>query len=251
MKRCIFVFVFICLGSTSQAIPLSLNNGDFEKGRKVPFRKNQGDIDNNPAEGWNVIHENDQGGFYVAEVTNTRIGSGSTALFMKAFGPNNIIQHLILPTEATADKYGTFKVTMDLGTRINSGIPMNLKIMIWDLLDQKPLASQLYIFPLESTGFIERKTFTLSYNNTLSELKKHLIALRIVTNSKGRTYKTTHWIDNVELEAIPQKKIIRKTTELTSRPLVKKIKINLTIKHGLLPFCVVFLLLFKRKMLSK
>jgi len=250
MKRSIFILVFVCLGIACQAIPLSLNNGDFEKGRKVPFRKNQGDIDNNPAEGWRVIHENDQGGFYVAKVTATRIGSGTTALFMQAFGHNNIIQHPILPSEATADKYRTFKVTMDLGTRMNSAIPMTLKIMIWDLLDQKPLTSQLYTFPLESAGLIERKTFTLNYKNTIPNPKKHPIALRIVTNSKGRTYKTTHWIDNVELEAIPQKKIIRKKTELSPKPLVKNNKINPTIKHGLFPFCIILLILFKRKIVS-
>ena len=178
---------------------------------------------------------------FVLKIREKGTGSGSISLNIKALGFNNIIQHPILPSEATADSYGTFKVTMDLGTRNNTGIPVSLRVIIWDLSANRSLASDIYNYPLESDGLIERKTFTLTYDNTNPNLKGHPIALRFVIDSEGKTFRTTHWIDNVVIEAIPNK---QKNTAHKKLSTTKT-----TPKHttGLVAFFTGILLFFKRK----
>jgi len=226
MKKLTLILTLIHICIIAQAIPLTLNNGDFEKGAKDPRLRKKNAIDNDPAEGWDVLYENNKGNFYALKITEKGTGSGSISLNIKAYKNGNIIQQPIFPSEATADTYGTFKVTMDLGTRNNSGVPLYLKIIIWDITLEQPLASEEYRFPLESDGFIERKTFTLSYDNTNPNLKNHRIALRFVTNSKGHSkkysYKTTHWIDNVAIDAVPSKTKLDSNSKKISTPKTAK-----------------------------
>ena len=251
MKKNILILLFISMSVMSQATLLTLNNAGFEKGAKDPRLKRGNAIDNNPAEGWDVLYENEDGSFYALKITEKGSGSGSVSLNFKAYKNGNIIQHPILPAEATADSYGTFKVTMDLGTRNNSGVPLELDIIIWDIEANKALASTTYNFPLDSDGFIERKTFTLTYDNTNPNLKGHPIALRFVTNSEGHSkkysYKTTHWIDNVELEAIPS---IKNSNLLDgnndSNTSKKRTSTKQSHSHGLTAFFVGILLFFKQ-----
>jgi hypothetical protein len=241
MKKIILLFACININILTQAIPLTLNNADFEAGKKIPSLKSENAEDDNPAEGWIVLHEHKKNSFYVVNIREKGSGSGSISLNLKALGFNNIIQHSIIPSEATADTYGTFNVTMDLGTRNNTGVPLSLNVEIWDLAANKALATQTYEFPLESDGLIERKTFTLSYDNTAPYLKNHPIALRFVTNSEGATFKTTHWIDNVTMDAVSEKPKNMPPKKVSNTP--KKTK------HpaGLLAFFTGIFLLFKKK----
>ena len=252
MKKSIYILLFIFLSITSHALLLTLNNADFEKGPKDPRIKSNNYLDNDPAEGWDVLYENEAGSFYVFNITEKGTGSGSVSLNFKAYKNGNIIQHPILPSEATADTYGTFKLTMDLGTRNNSGVPLDLIIMIWDIIADQPLVSKKYRFPLESDGLIDRKTFTLHYDNTNPSIKNHSIALRFVTNSKGHSkkysYKTTHWIDNVQLEGIPS----TKKADLFDENNASNVAHITTSKpkshtHGLTAFLVGTLFFFKRR----
>lgn len=254
MKKYTFISIFVFLSIASQAVLLTLNNADFEKGAKNPRLKKGNAIDNDPAEGWDVLYENETGSFYALDIIEKGSGSGSVSLNFKAYKNGNIIQHPILPSEATADTYGTFKVTMDLGTRNNSGVPLDLKIMIWDISTEKPLASVEYNFPLESDGFIERKTFTLSYDNTNPDLKKHPIALRFVVNSEGNSvkysYKTTHWVDNVEVEASSSKVSLKKTADIFNDNGASNVSKKTTStknlhSHGLIAFFVGIFFFFK------
>jgi len=251
MKKATLILTLIHVCIITQAIPLTLNNGDFEKGAKDPTLRRKNAIDNDPAEGWDVLYENEPGNFYALEIIEKGTGSGSISLNIKAYKNGNIIQQPIFPSEATADTYGTFKVTMDLGTRNNSGVPLYLKIIIWDITLEQPLASEEYRFPLESDGFIERKTFTLSYDNTNPNLKNHRIALRFVTNSKGHSkkysYKTTHWIDNVAIDAVPSKtKLDSNSKKIFIPKTAKKSSTQKSHTHGWIAIFSGALLFFRR-----
>jgi len=169
---------------------LTLVNADFED---LPNTNG-----NNP-NGWTTT-ENQSGAFY-AEDWGAGAGYGVT-LNLQARGDGNIVEQSFLTSEVTADTYSTIEVTMDLGTRGNTGLARTLDVEIWNVTDGTSLASETYAFPTAGTGFLERKTFSLSYDNTLAGLAGDEISLKITSNGEGNTWKTTHWIDNVV--AVPE-----------------------------------------------
>jgi len=170
-------------------ILLTLLNADFEGGQ----------VDgNNPAD-WTTI-ETHAGAFY-AENWGAGAEYGAT-LNLQARGDGNIVQQSFLTSEITADSYGTIDVTMDLGIRAATGIARSLDVEIWNITDDTSLASETYAFPTTGTGFLERKTFSLTYDNTAASLVGDEIALRITSNGEGDTWNTTYWIDNIEVGVI-------------------------------------------------
>jgi len=171
----------------SHAAFLTLGNTDFEGG--------QVSGNNNPAD-WITI-ENHTGAFY-AEDWGVGVGYGVT-LNLQARGDGNILEQSFLTSEVTADTYGTINVTMDMGTRGNTGLARILDIEIWNVTEGRSLTSETYVFPTTGTGFLERKTFSLSYDNTRAGLVGDEISLKITSNGEGNTWKTTHWIDNIEV----------------------------------------------------
>jgi len=182
----------LLLAGISQAATLSLTNADFEGGQIAST--------NNPVD-WTTT-ENHAGGIY-AEDWGAGAGYGAT-LNMQARGDGNVIEQAFLVGEATADTYGTINVTMDLGTRSNSGLARTLDVEIWDVTDGTSLASETYSFPTSGTGFIERKTFSLTYDNTAAGLVGDTISLKLTSNGAGNTWQTTHWLDNIEVNAVPE-----------------------------------------------
>jgi len=186
MKKLMLVML-LCMGVAAQA-NLTLLNADFEGGISSG---------NNPAD-WTTT-ENHIGAIYSEDVGAT--GSGSASLNMQARGSGNILEQSF--AGGTADTYGTIAVTMDLGTRANSGIARSIDVEIWNVTDAGSLASETYTFPTTGTGFVENKTFTLTYDNTAAGLIGDEIALRITSNGDGSTYATTHWLDNITVVPEP------------------------------------------------
>ena len=167
-----------------------LLNGDF-----------QGTVDaEKTPQFWTQIHENHLGSFYAEDW-----GAGSpyfATLNMQARGSGNIMQQSF--SGGTADSQPTIDVTMDFGTRANSGLARSLTIEIWDVTAGESLDSAVYNFPTSGTGFIENKTFSLSYDNTDLGIVGNEIALRLTSNGTDGDWADTHWVDNVSVNAVPE-----------------------------------------------
>jgi hypothetical protein len=181
----------LLLAGTLHAVPLTLANADFEGGKIAGT--------NNPVD-WTTT-ENHAGAVYAENIGAN--GSGSVSLNMQARGDGNILEQSFLASEATADTHGAFYVTMDLGTRANTGLARSIDVEIWNVTDDVSLAKETYDFPTTGTGFIENKTFALNYDNTAPELAGDTIALRITSNGEGNTFATTHWFDNIVVDTEP------------------------------------------------
>ncbi len=162
---------------------LTLVNADFEGGG----------VNKNP-NGW-IVTENHSGAIYAEDYDLA--DEYDVTLNMQARGNGNILEQSFLSSEVTADSVGTFDVMVDLGTRSNSGTARSLTVEIWNVTDSNSLASAVYNFPTTGTGFIERKTFTLTYDNTVAELAGDTIALRFTSNGGGNSWMPTHWMDNI------------------------------------------------------
>ncbi len=190
MKRKIAICTLVLSGLVAGShADLTLVNADFED---LPNTSG-----NNPND-WTTV-ESHNGAFYAEDVGAT--GSGSVSLNMQS-RPLSTVEQSFLTAEATADTYGTIDVTMDMGTRANTGIARTLKVEIWNVSDASSLASETYTWPTTGTGFIENKTFSLSYDNTAAGLVGDTIALRLTSDGAGATFATTHWVDNIV--AIPE-----------------------------------------------
>jgi len=187
MNKIFVMLMLVGLVATGQATLLTLNNTGFEGGQIAGS--------NNPVD-WTTT-ENHSGAFY-AEDWGAGAGYGVT-LNMQARGDGNILEQSFLSSEVTADTYGTINVMMDMGTRGNSGLVRTLNVEIWNVTEGTSLASETYAFPTTGTGFLERKTFSLTYDNTAASLVGDEIALRITSNGEGDAWATTHWIDNIEV----------------------------------------------------
>ena len=77
---------------------------------------------------------------------------------------------------------------MDLGTRANTGLARSIDVEIWNVSEATSLASETYNFPLSGTGFIERRAFVLSYDNTAPSLVGDMIDLPVAWSSIPSSY---------------------------------------------------------------
>ena len=185
---------FIAFATTTvanQAATLSLTNADFEGGQ-VPTT-------NNPTS-WTTTESH--GGAFYAE--DWGAGAGYAATLNMQARPLSTVEQSFLTGEATADSYPTIEITMDFGTRANSGTARNVTVEIWNVTDGVSLASEVYNFPTTGTGFIENKTFSLSYDNTVAGIVGDTIALRLTSNGTDGDFATTHWVDNISVNAVPE-----------------------------------------------
>ncbi len=188
MKKLMFVML-LCMGVAAQA-GLTLTNTDFEGGVIAGT--------NNPI-GWTATEPTLAGAFYAED---WGAGAGfATTLNMQARGTGNILEQSF--AGGTADTQGTIAVSMDLGIRGQNGTLMTMGIVVWNVTDGVALASETYLFPTTGTGFLENKTFTLTYDNTAAGLAGDEIALRITQDSTGDTWAMTTWIDNIAVVPEP------------------------------------------------
>ena len=186
------VGMVVALAGTATATPLALTNADFAA-------DSHGDT--NPTARYTV----GGGDFYIWDISSAPADRPLFAL--KASGvETNYIEQSFLTTgvgSATAETYGTFTVTMDVGTRSNSPDPAaaNLIVDIWNVTDDVSLDSETYSIPITaSAGDSGNIQFDLGYANAAQDTGDE-IALRISTNSTKSNGSTTHWIDNVTVEA--------------------------------------------------
>ena len=167
---------------------ITLLNADFEGGH---------DAAKTPDD-WTETAAN-HGGSWYAEDWGAGAGYDKTLNF-QARGDGNIMEQSFDVGEVTANTYGSFDVTMDLGTRVNAGHARSLVVEIWNASDSVSLASATNDFPTSGTGFIGRETFTLTYDNNAPGLVGDEIVLRLISNGEGDTWATTHWIDNIAVQ---------------------------------------------------
>ena len=200
MKKILVLLAVVGMGSMAMAGPITLVNADFEGANAAG--------QNHPGVGWTVV-ETHGGGIYSDDILWPE-GNGTKVLAGQARGlTGNYIQQAFLTSEATADSFEGFNVNMDLGWRADNGIARSFIIELWNVTDDATITSTTYNFAPMATaagspGFVENKTFALTYDNTAASLLGDEVALRITSVGDGATFASTIWLDNVSVTTIPE-----------------------------------------------
>lgn len=188
---------------SSASVIISLTNADFESGTA-------GDAD---VSGWD-----DQLGSGTATLERISTqdsgltGNGLVAQFQARDG--NYLQQAFQTSEATADSFGDYTVSLDTGWRSNTSAPndLSLEIAIYNITDDFVLASDTYVFPPNTpdNGFDDYRllesgaTFNLNFDNTQASLLGDSIGLRMTLSTSQDGFNPSGWIDNVSVSAIPE-----------------------------------------------
>lgn len=211
--RLILAAATLVVASSAHAATITLFNGNFEGGTN-------GSPDYDPND-WTVTENTTNNEVYAVAGLN---GFTSTLLHFKDrtdTASPSVFQNLSSSNAGlTADTYGAYTLTLDLGwrnDRISGGAATGNATLLFELVnltDSSVLASDTYTLLQRSTPLFNVYTLdnpalqiALNYDNTSGAIAGNTVGLRISRIDADNTAvngDSTLWMDNLSITAVPE-----------------------------------------------